>query len=138
MIVGPVTEVGQSSTLPHGGEEKSPLWEGLTPLFCGYLRPDYLPGDLEAPEWESRLLARFLVDVETGDGWRPMLPRQLAALSTAALPEWADHALDEITKVRILFPMQTTQTGAPGDSPLPVVFCTACRENQRGQGKSEK
>ena len=98
MIVGPI-------------EDASPLWEGLMPLFYQHIRPDYLAGDLAAQDWESRLLARFLVDVETSDGWRPMLVRRLAPLSTAPLPDWADQALDEVTKVRILFPV--SRAGAP-------------------------
>jgi hypothetical protein len=103
MIVGPV-------------EEASPLWEGLMPLFCQYLRPDYLAGDLYGADWESRLLARFLVDVTTGDGqrsgpdWQPMPCRRLAADPTVPLPEWADSALGQVTRIRILFPLG----GGPG------------------------
>jgi len=80
------------------------------PLFCQYLRPDYLAGDLYGADWESRLLARFLVDVETGDGWRPMPCERLAADPTAPLPEWADSALGQVTRIRILFPLG----GGPG------------------------
>jgi hypothetical protein len=100
MIVGPL-------------EENSPLWEGLMPLFYQHIRPDYLPRDLYGPDWESRLLARFLVDVETDDGWKPMLVRQLAPLSTTPLPDWADQALDDVTKVRILFPLERAGPAAP-------------------------
>jgi hypothetical protein len=92
MIVGPLAE-------------DTPLWEGLMPLFYQHLRPDYLPGDLYAPDWESRLLARFLVDVETDRGWGPMPVRRLAPDSSAPLPDWADQALGEVTRVRILFPL---------------------------------
>ncbi len=96
MIVGPVSD-------------DSPLWEGLMPLFYQHIRPNYLPEDLYVADWRSRLLARFLVDVETEDGWKPMLIRRLAPLSTAPLPEWADQALEEVTKVRILFPVEHEQ-----------------------------
>ncbi len=92
MIVGPV-------------EEQSLLWEGLRPLFWQHLRPDYLATDLYAPDWEARLLARFLVDVEAGDGWRPMPCLRLAADPTAPLPAWAEGALSQVTRVRILFPL---------------------------------
>ncbi len=92
MIVGPV-------------EEESPLWEGLRPLFLEHLRPDYLPDDLYARDWRERLLARFLVDVDRGDGWAPMPCLRLAADPAAPLPGWADSALAEVARVRILFPL---------------------------------
>jgi hypothetical protein len=92
MIVGPLNE-------------SSALWDGLMPVFYQHIRPDYLPGDLYAADWESRLLERFLVDVETGDGWRPMPLRRLAPDPGAPLPDWADMALEEVVRVRILFPM---------------------------------
>jgi hypothetical protein len=91
MIVGPLNE-------------SSGLWDGLMPVFYQHLRPDYLPGDLYGEDWESRLLARFLVDVETGDGWRPMPVARLAPDSSVPLPDWADSALAEVVRVRILFP----------------------------------
>ncbi len=100
MVVGPV-------------EEASPLWEGLMPLFYQHIRPDYLPGDLYAQNWEARLLARFLADVEAGGSWRPMPVRRLAPLSTTPLPEWADQALGEVTRVRILFPVEIGGASAP-------------------------
>ena len=92
MIVGPL-------------RESSALWDGLMPVFYQHMRPDYLPGDLYSADWKSRLLERFLVDVETGDGWRPMPLRQLAPDPSAPLPDWADPALEEVVRVRILFPM---------------------------------
>lgn len=91
MIVGPLNE-------------SSGLWDGLMPVFYQHLRPDYLPGDLYGEDWESRLLARFLVDVETGGGWRPMPVARLAPDSSVPLPDWADSALAEVVRVRILFP----------------------------------
>jgi hypothetical protein len=92
MIVGPVAE-------------ESPLWEALMPLFYQHIRPDYLPGDLHGPDWEERLLARFLVEVDLGRGWRPLSAPRLAADPTVPLPDWAHHALDGVQRVRILFPL---------------------------------
>ncbi len=92
MIVGPVAE-------------ESRLWEGLNPLFWQHLRPDYLGTDLYTPDWETRLLARFLVDVETGDDWGPMPCRRLAPDPNAPLPDWAEEALRQVKKIRILFPL---------------------------------
>ncbi len=92
MIVGPVAE-------------ESPLWEGLMPLFYQHIRPDYLPGDLDGLDWEERLLARFLVEVDLGRGWQPLHAPRLAADPTVPLPDWAHHALDGVQRVRILFPL---------------------------------
>jgi hypothetical protein len=92
MVVGPVAE-------------DSPLWEGLMPLFYQHIRPDYLPGDLYGPDWEERLLARFLVEVDLGRGWQPLSAPRLAADPTVPLPDWAHHALDGAQRVRILFPL---------------------------------
>jgi len=92
MIVGPVND-------------DSPLWQGLMPLFYQHIRPDYLPGDLYGRDWESSLLARFLVDADTGSGWGPMPLERLAADASAPLPGWADQALGELRRIRILFPL---------------------------------
>lgn len=92
MIVGPT-------------EEDSLLWEGLLPLFWQHLRPDYRAEDLYAPDWRSRLLARFLVEVDAGDGWRPMPCLRLSADPNAPLPEWANRALASVVRLRILFPL---------------------------------
>ncbi|MCJ7822637.1 MAG: hypothetical protein MUQ26_06110 [Armatimonadetes bacterium] len=88
---------------PAAGD--SPLWEGLMPLFYQHIRPDYLPGDLYGPDWEERLLARFLVEVDLGRGWQPLSAPRLAADPTVPLPEWAHHTLDGAQRIRILFPL---------------------------------
>jgi hypothetical protein len=74
-------------------------------LFYQHIRPDYLPEDLRAPDWENRLLSRFLVDVDTGAGWQPMLPRVLFSDPAKPLPEWAGQALASVQRLRILFPL---------------------------------
>jgi hypothetical protein len=80
------------------------LWGALTPLFCGHIRPDYLSQDLGAADWQKRLLSRFLVDVDTGNGWRPMPVRKLSPDPSAPLPEWANEALAEVKRIRIFVP----------------------------------
>jgi hypothetical protein len=92
MIVGPLPE-------------NTALWESLFPLFYQHLRPDYLPEDLTSDEWKARLLARFLVDVETARGYGPMPKLALSSDPRTPLPVWADTALAEVKKVRILFPL---------------------------------
>lgn len=84
--------------------ESAALWDGLMPVFYQHLRPDYLPGDLYGEDWEARLLARFLVEVDRGEGWGPMPVARLAPEANVPLPEWADSALAQVVRVRILFP----------------------------------
>ena len=92
LIVGPVD--GQDG-----------IWEDITPLFREHVRPDYLPGDLQASDWESRLLARFLVDVDIGKGWQPLQSIALSPDPETPLPDWAGRALEEVRRLRILFPL---------------------------------
>lgn len=97
-------EEQQMRASPPSGEE-GPPWGGLSPLFYGLIRPDYRAEDLYAEDWEQRLLARFLVDVDLGEGWRPMPVGKLSADASAPLPEWAGEALGEVKRVRVLFPV---------------------------------
>ncbi len=106
MIVGPVAE-------------DSPLWEGLAPLFRQHLRPDYLPDDLRNSEWRQRLLSRFLVEADSGRGWRPMSAPRLAPDASVPLPEWANDALDEVQRIRILFPLSSGR-GARDNACFPL------------------
>ena len=75
------------------------------PLFYQHLRPDYHAEDLYGLDWEQRLLSRFLVEVDLGEGWRPLSAPRLDPDPTTPLPSWAHHALDEVARVRILFPL---------------------------------
>jgi len=93
MIVGPAAD-------------GSALWESLTPLFYQHLRPDYRPDDLASPEWRQRLLSRFLVEVDFGDGWRPMPALRLSPDPSAPLPDSAHTALVQAKRLRILFPLE--------------------------------
>jgi len=85
--------------------ESDSLWDGITPLFSQHLRPDYLSDDLSAPDWERRLLSRFVADVDLGTGWQPMPAIQLSPDPNAPLPSWAGDALEGMAKLRILFPL---------------------------------
>jgi hypothetical protein len=88
---------------PRG--EESPLWGGLMPLFYQHLRPDYRPDDLYAPDWEQRLLSRFLVEADFGNGWRPLPALRLDPDPTVPLPGWANSGLADARRFRILFPL---------------------------------
>ncbi len=104
MIVGPVAE-------------DSPLWEGLAPLFYQHLRPDYRPGDLWAPDWRERMLSRFLVEADLGGGWQPLWAPKLAPDPRVPLPPWAHRALDEVKRIRILFPLPDRRDPSHADTP---------------------
>jgi hypothetical protein len=92
MVVGPL-------------REGDALWDGLMPLFSQHLRPDYLPGDLQGRDWRERLLARFLVEVDLGAGWRPSPALHLSPDPAVPLPDWANNALAQVRRIRILFPL---------------------------------
>lgn len=80
------------------------------PLFYQHLRPDYRPDDLCAEEWQGCLLARFLVEVDMGEGWGPLPALRLSPDPGALLPQWADHALEGVKRVRLLFPLAERET----------------------------
>ena len=82
------------------------LWESLTPLFYQHLRPDYRPDDLPSAEWRRRLLSRFLVEADFGDGWVPMPALRLSPDPSVPLPESAHSVLLEANRLRILFPIE--------------------------------
>jgi hypothetical protein len=90
-------------------------WEGIAPLFYQFIRPDYSPNDLYSDNWRERLLSRFLAEVRHGDGpWAPMPAFSLDPDMNKAFPDWANHALDDVTAVRILFPIYGDQvSGIP-------------------------
>jgi hypothetical protein len=92
MVIGPLRE-GAS------------LWDGITPLFAGHIRPDYLLDDLYRSDWRERLLSRFVAEVDTGSGWQPIPALRLSPDPNVPLPKWADSALADVKKLRILFPL---------------------------------
>lgn len=64
MVVGPVSAL-------------DPSWEGIAPLFSGYLAPNYRPDDLRGQheDWMQRLLSRCLVQARIEEGPWQSLPR---------------------------------------------------------------
>ena len=62
MVVGPLNAT-------------EPTWEGIAPLFSGYLRPSYGPDDLQAEDWMRRLLTRAQVQVRYHGGDWELMPR---------------------------------------------------------------
>ncbi len=84
MVVGPVSAL-------------DPSWEGIAPLFRGYIRP--VQGE---PEGLEEYLGRFLVECRLDGGdWGP-LPE--ASSPRDQLPEECGWALRHVTHIRILFP----------------------------------
>ena len=84
-----------------------PSFEGMAPFFKYYLQPRYNEDDIDHPDWKKRLLERFLVEVKYKDkaGWQ-MMPVYYMALNKP-LPKWANTAMEDISHIRILFPVYT-------------------------------
>lgn len=88
-------------------EEKGKKLEGRPPLFKSFIRPDYLADDLTEANWRERLEKRFLVDVKLADSkqWEPM---PVIAFDEyfliGGLPPWANKSLENVSRIRILFP----------------------------------
>jgi hypothetical protein len=85
-----------------------PALEGKEPFFRYFIRPSFSPDDLEEEDWERRLLERCLVEVKLkgSDKWRPMPAKEIDDYyRTGSLPGWAGSALENVEKVRILFPV---------------------------------
>lgn len=82
-----------------------PSLEGIAPFFRGYIQPKYSPDDLEAKNWEEKLLSRYLVEVkyDGGDEWEPMPIYSLKR--KWPLPRWANSTFDYVSHFRIFFPV---------------------------------
>lgn len=52
-----------------------PTWEGVAPLYSGYLRPSYRADDIRHEDWMPRLLSRAQVQVRFGGGDWELMPR---------------------------------------------------------------
>ncbi len=87
-----------------GPSVESKTQEGLPPLFEYYLKPQYNGSDLESADWQTKLVNRFLVDVQLRGktGWQPMPVYGL--IPEEDLPESANRFLDNVEQIRILFP----------------------------------
>ena len=64
MVVGPISAL-------------DPSWEGIAPLFAGFLAPDYRPDDITGrhDDWMQRLLSRCLVQARVKSGPWQNMPR---------------------------------------------------------------
>lgn len=119
----------------------NPSWEGIAPLFAGYLRPDYRPDDLMHEDWMRRLLSRSMVQVRFHGGEWELMPRiaidpeaqedpdhrnrgreglwRIAGSLQPHIPSpaTANIALQGVTHLRILLP-QAQYWPEPGESEL--------------------
>ncbi|MEO6909116.1 MAG: hypothetical protein ABI210_14625 [Abditibacteriaceae bacterium] len=91
MVVGPVSVL-------------DPSWEGVAPLFSDYIRPRYEADGFWKYDAMEGLLGRFRVEVQTqtNKDWQPM--PEFGLEPGAALPQWANTCLSNITEIRITFP----------------------------------
>lgn len=96
MVIGPVNAL-------------DPSFEGMAPFFKYFLQPRYSEDDIDKPDWKKRLLERMLVEVKYRgeDQWKPM--PALYVKQGAALPKWANTAMENISHIRILFPVYTAK-----------------------------
>ena len=96
MVIGPVSAL-------------DPSFEGLPPFFKYYLQPRYNEDDIEKPDWKKRLLERFLVEVKySGSNEWKVMPAYYVQKG-AALPKWANTAMEGVSEIRILFPIYEKQ-----------------------------
>lgn len=91
MVVGPVSAT-------------DPSFEGTAPLFSRFLRPRYEEDDWKNPDTIEGLAGRFYFDVQMRDKntWQKMPPFWIQA--NKPLPNWASTALENVGKIRIVFP----------------------------------
>jgi len=115
MIVGPVSAI-------------APSFEGLAPLFSGYILPSYRPDDITGGHvnWLERTLSRCMVEFRMkGGSWQPVprvyfdatVPRGQVVRTAEEVRVWADNriytplpytadsALRDVTDIRIVFRM---------------------------------
>lgn len=120
-------ELGGFQIVPaqHGAKLKypmsSPQWlvigpaatsdeafEGRAPFFKYFIKPAYAESDLTAEDWEQKLLERFLVEVKLkgDDKWQPTPGFEFNEYNlTGDVPAWANNALQNVTYIRLLFPI---------------------------------
>jgi hypothetical protein len=95
LVIGPLDASGEA-------------FEGRAPFFKSFIQPSYAAGDLAATDWEDKLLDRFLVEVmlRGSDKWQPIpIWEYNEFYLTGPVPGWANSALRDVTKIRILFPI---------------------------------
>jgi hypothetical protein len=94
MVVGPL-------------DARDPSWEGVAPLFLGYLRPSYGENDWDSPDWQRLVTSRVLIDCKIKDSkdWLPVPTFKLEMDMNKPLPDWANTALQDVTAFRIVLPV---------------------------------
>ncbi len=92
MVIGPAQAV-------------DPSLEGMAPFYRCFIHPNYRPEDLEAEDWDKKLMSRFLVEViyEGEEEWKPMPIYSLRR--RWRLPRWANSVFDKVSHFRIFFPI---------------------------------
>ncbi|MDI6732137.1 MAG: hypothetical protein QME05_06210 [Candidatus Margulisbacteria bacterium] len=92
MIIGPVNV-------------NDPSLEGIAPFFRYFLRPANVQVKPEDEDWMQKMAGRFLVEVKIKDSskWQAMPIYSLD--KTISLPSWANSALEKVSDIRILFPV---------------------------------
>lgn len=86
-----------------------PAYEGKAPFFKYFIRPAYASTDLDSDGWQKKLLDRFLVEVKVkgSNKWQPMPVHEFDEYYlTGEVPSWANNALQNVTYIRILFPIR--------------------------------
>jgi hypothetical protein len=89
--------------------DKAPPLEGSAPFFKYFIQPRFTEHDLISAGWEEALLDRFLAEVkyEGEDNWKPMPVLSINAFYlTRNLPAWTNACLENVTHIRILFPIE--------------------------------
>ena len=86
MIVGPLSP-------------SEPTWEGVAPLFSGYLRPSYRADDLRHEDWMRRLLSRAQVQVRFGEGEWELMPRIAIDQEAAADADTRNNGRDGLWRM---------------------------------------
>ena len=91
MVVGPISAL-------------DPSWEGTAPLYSQFLRPRFDVADINNPDTFEGLAGRFYFDVlKRGKTEFEPMPR-FWLLPNKPLPSWANIALRDVEKIRIVFP----------------------------------
>lgn len=81
-------------------------WEGMAPLFFGFLHPKWSENDFKAPDALKQITSRVLVQVRLDNGpWQSLPTFTLDADPRKPLPNWAHTALQHVTHIRILLPV---------------------------------
>lgn len=83
--------------------------EGKAPFFKYFIKPAYGKDDLEAEDWDKKLLDRFLVEVKLkgSSQWQPMPVWEFEEFDLSGdLPDWANTVFEKVSHFRFLFPVR--------------------------------